>query len=330
MNSAFIKQGARILRLGGLVVFPTETVYGLGADAFNEQAVAKIFRAKRRPADNPLIVHIARLQDIKKIARDIPPQALLLAKRFWPGPLTLILPKKAGLPKMVTGQTDTVAVRMPDHPIALALIKAAGRPIAAPSANLSGRPSATDIAHAVSDFGDKVNLHLDAGPAKIGLESTVLDLTSNPPEILRPGSITKEMLQKLLGRVRERGHGHLHKVRSPGMKYRHYAPKARLVLLCGSPQTMVKKALALIKRYKKTGKKIGIIASRETSARYTEADHVATLGSRNSLREVASKLFRALRAFDDQRVDIIIAEAFPEKGIGRAVMNRLRKAATRG
>ena len=328
INYDFIRQAARVLRRGSLVVFPTETVYGIGADVFNEQAVAKIFFIKQRPADNPQIVHIARLSDLKKLARNISPQARLLAKHFWPGPLTLILPKKSEVSQMVTGNLDTVAVRMPDHPVALALIKALKSPIAAPSANLSGKPSATDMVHALSDFGDKIDVYLDAGPAKIGLESTVLDLTVDPPEILRPGGITKEVLQNFLGHVIDYKHHPKNKARSPGMKYRHYAPNARLILVTGNQQAMVKKSRALMRRFKKDGKKVGIIASQETVAHYHEADYVAVLSTRRNLKAAAHKLFRALRRFDDEHMDIIIAETFPERGIGKAIMNRLQKAAT--
>jgi len=326
INYNFIKQAARVLGRGSLVVFPTETVYGVGADVFNEQAVAKIFSVKQRPTDNPLIIHIAHLSDLKKLARNISPQTRLLAKHFWPGPLTLILPKKLEVSQAVTGKNDTVAVRMPDHPVALALIKALKSPIAAPSANLSGKPSATDIVHALSDFGDKIDVYLDAGPAKIGLESTVLDLTVDPPEILRPGGITKEVLQNFLGHVIDHKHYPKNKARSPGMKYRHYAPNARLVLVTGNQQAMVKKSRALIRRFKKDGKKVGVIASKETAAHYHEADYVAVLSTRRNLKMAAHKLFRALRKFDDEHMDIIIAETFPERGIGKAIMNRLQKA----
>lgn len=328
INHDFIKQAARVLGQGNLVVFPTETVYGIGADVFNKKAVAKIFTTKQRPADNPLIVHIAQMSDLKKLARSVSPLAEKVAKKFWPGPLTLILPKKKNVPKIVTGDTDTVAVRMPDHPVALALIKVAKSPIAAPSANLSGKPSATDALHAVSDFGDKIEVYLDSGPAKIGLESTVLDITVDPPEILRHGAITKEILQKFLGKVVEYKHHPTGKVRSPGMKYRHYAPNARLVLVKGSQKEIVKKVRALIKKFKKTGKKVGVIGSKETAMYYKDADCVAILSNQRNLKMAAHKLFRALRKFDDENMDIIISEIFPEQGIGRAVMNRLERAAT--
>ncbi|OGI60989.1 threonylcarbamoyl-AMP synthase [Candidatus Nomurabacteria bacterium RIFCSPHIGHO2_01_FULL_37_25] len=328
IKSDFIRQAARVLRRGSLVVFPTETVYGIGADVFNEKAVAKIFIVKQRMADNPIIVHIAQMSDLKKLARNVLPQALLLAKHFWPGPLTLILSKKREVSQIVTGDNDTVAVRMPDHPVALALIKAVKSPIAAPSANLSGKPSATDVAHALSDFGDKIDVYIDSGPAKIGLESTVLDLTVNPPEILRPGAITKEILQKFLGRVVDNKNHPKNKIRSPGMKYRHYAPNARLVLVNGNPKIIVKKMQALLGKFKKEGKKVGIIASKETVAHCRQADSVVILSTRRNLKMAAHKLFRALRRFDDERMDIIISETFPERDIGKAIMNRLRKAAT--
>lgn len=324
-----IQKAAKIIRQGGLVVFPTETVYGLGANALDPQAVKKIFQAKNRPTDNPLIVHIAVNSDLKKIAKNIPAQAKLLASRFWPGPLTLILKKKKIMPYETTAGADTVAVRFPDHNVARALIKAAKTPIAAPSANLAGRPSATCLAHILLDLKDKVDLILDSGPSKIGLESTVLDLTSRQPIIWRPGGLSKEKIEKVLGQsiLVASQHQPIAEVKSPGLKYRHYAPKAKLFVIDGDLDAITAKIKKLIGKYKKQGKKVGVMTALESKNDYPQADIVLSVGSRHQLKTIAKNLFKILRQFDQQPIDIILAENFTETGLGLAIMNRLKCAA---
>lgn len=323
-----IQKAAQIIKMGGLVVFPTETVYGLGANALKAKAVRGIFKAKGRPADNPLIVHIADKRDIFRLAKNIPKEALILAKKFWPGPLTLILEKKKIIPFEVTAGRETVAIRMPANKVALALIRASGVPVAAPSANLAGKPSPTNAGHVAKDLGDRVDLIIDGGKTKIGLESTVLDLTQRPFAILRPGGITKEQIEKVVGGVGVWKAGSKSVVKSPGMKYRHYAPKAKLILVeynnKAEAAEIIKK---LIRENKKQQKRVGVMAVSETRNSYPEADLVLTLGSRNNLKVIARNLFKTLRIFDENKIDIILAEGFPEKGIGQAIMNRLSKAA---
>ena len=319
-----IQKAARIIKKGGLVAFPTETVYGLGANALDKKAVRKIFEAKGRPLDNPVIVHIANFEDLTKLVRKIPKEAEILAKKFWPGPLTFILFKKKIIPDEVTAGTKTVAIRMPKNKIALKLIKAAGVPIAAPSANLAGKPSPTKAEHVFEDLGDKIDLILDGGPTKIGVESTVLDLTVKPPQILRPGGISFEELKKVIKNIQPHpsllGKKFKGKAKSPGMKYRHYAPRAPLIL--------VKRNLKeKIKKYQKQGKKVGVLASDETKKFYQGADLVLSCGSRKNLKKVARNLFKVFREFDRKKVNIILAETFPEEGIGFAIMHRLKKAA---
>lgn len=325
-----IQKAAETIRKGGLVVFPTETVYGLGANALSSKAVRSIFKAKGRPSDNPLIVHIADKKSLSLLAKNIPQEAYLLAREFWPGPLTLVLEKNKIIPKEVTAGHKTVAVRLPANKTALALIRASGVPIAAPSANLAGRPSPTSARHAAEDLGEKADLILDAGQTKIGLESTVLDLTQKPFLILRPGEITKEQIEKIIGKVEFWKADPRSIAKSPGMKYRHYAPKAKLFLIKHDNAiglaAVVKK---LIRKHKNRGEKIGAMATQETSYLYKEADLILLLGSRNNLKVIAKNLFKTLRLFDENKIDVILAESFPEKGLGRAIMNRLAKAADR-
>ena len=326
----FIEKAARIIKKGGLVAFPTETVYGLGANALNKKAVKKIFEAKKRPLDNPIIVHIADFKDLFKLTKKIPKIVKNLAKIFWPGPLTLVLFKKKIVPNEVTAGSDTVAIRMPKNKIALELIKASGFPIAAPSANLAGRPSPTTAWHVFEDLGKKIDLILDGGPTKVGVESTVVDLTVKPPLILRPGGLSFEKLKKVLKDLKPHPFLKGEKLRdkilkSPGMKYRHYAPKAPLILIEG--KDFVSKIQNLINQYKKRKKKVGVMATKETKKFYKNANLILTPGSRKNLEEIAKNLFKVLRQFDKKRVDIILAESFPEKGIGFAIMHRLKKAA---
>lgn len=326
-----IKKAAKIIQKGGLVAFPTETVYGLGANALNKKAVRKIFEVKGRPLDNPIIVHIADFKDLKKLAKKIPKKVEILSKKFWPGPLTLILFKKKVVPDEVTAQRKTVAIRMPKNKIALELIKMSRLPIAAPSANLAGRPSATTAEDVFDDFDKKIDLILDGGKTEIGLESTVLDLTSKTPQILRPGGISFERIKKILKNLKLHpsllGKKLKGKAKSPGMKYRHYAPRAKLILVKGEIEEMKEGIKKLIKKYKKLAKKIGVMATSETKDEYSGANLVISLGSRKNLRQIAKNLFRALRRFDRKGVEIILAETFPKKGMGLAIMDRIEKAA---
>lgn len=361
-----IQRVAEIIKKGGLVAFPTETVYGLGANALNKKAVRKIFEVKGRPLDNPIIVHIAEVKDLKKLARDIPKEVEILvhppkfcktklgrARKFWPGPLTLVLFKKKIVPDEVTAGADTVAIRMPKNKVALELIKNSGFPIAAPSANLAGKPSPTQASHVFEDLGKRVDLILDGGRTKVGVESTVVDLTVKPPLILRPGGISFEELKKVLKDIQLHlslsGKKFQGEAKSPGMKYRHYAPKAPLILVEGDLKKRLKKFKDLISFYKKsrtraelgTGliphrnqvsgagkkKKIGIMISKETKKFLKKGDVNLVVGSRKNLKEISRNLFTTLRKFDEKRVDVILTETFPEKGIGFAIMHRLRKAA---
>jgi len=328
-----IKKSAEIIKKGGLVAFPTETVYGLGANALDKNAVKKIFQVKKRPLDNPIIVHIADFKDLTKLAKKIPKEAQILAKKFWPGPLTLILFKKKIVPDEVTAKTKTVAIRMPDNKVALALIKASRVPIAAPSANLAGRPSPTTARAVFEDLGDKIDLILDGGKTKIGIESTVVDLTTKPPLLLRPGGIPFEQLKRILKDLK------LHPalvgkktkekiVKSPGMKYRHYAPRAKLILVKGEGRELVEKIKNLISQYQKEGEKVGVMCTLESEKFYQKANLVLPVGSRKALKKVAQNLFETLREFDKKGIDIILSESFPEKGIGFSIMHRLKKASS--
>ena len=319
-NNSSIKKAAEIIKNGGIVAFPTETVYGLGADAFNPKAIAKIFQAKGRPSDNPLIVHLRTSQDLKLVARNIPQIAHQLIEKFWPGPLTLILKNKKIIPNIVSGGLNTVAVRMPDNKIALELIKKVGSPLAAPSANISGRPSGTDAKTVFEDFGNTIDLILNDGKTKIGVESTILDLTITPPAILRQGGVTIEEIRKNIPNVLIADSSLPTKggtPKAPGMKYRHYAPKAPLVLTNN------------ISEYLKTcsEKRVGILATQENIKHFTNIKkNIISMGSRKNLKQCAQNLFACLRKFDKLDVKLIICEAFPKSGLGAAIMERLEKA----
>ncbi|MCX8171014.1 MAG: L-threonylcarbamoyladenylate synthase [Candidatus Bathyarchaeota archaeon] len=327
-----IELAADVIRRGGLVAFPTETVYGLGANALNSEAVRNIYLAKMRPMDNPIIVHVARREDVYRLAIEVPEEAEKLMRYFWPGPLTLILKASEIVPRITTGGLDTVAIRMPRHKVALALIEASGTPIAAPSANLAGRPSPTMAEHVIQDLYGRIDVILDAGPTNIGVESTVIDLTFNPPQILRPGGVTYEELKSVLGKVRvhpaavSKSEVHIEKARSPGLKYRHYAPKAETIVVEGEFDAIVKKVMELARKHIGEGKRVGILATDESLREYG-LGVVKSMGSRSDLSSIAKNLFKLLREFDDEGVDIIIAEGLPQDGLGLAVMNRLRKAA---
>jgi len=327
-----IRVAANVIKSGGLVAFPTETVYGLGADALNPKAVARIFEAKNRPPDNPIIVHIAKKEDLYKLAKEIPDSAEKLMAKFWPGPLTLILKRSSLVPDITVVGLDTIAVRMPNNKVALALIQESGTPIAAPSANLAGRLSPTEAQHVINDLAGRIDIVLDAGPTKIGVESTVVDMTTPTPKILRPGGTPYEKMKRLLGKVElhpaavARGQPRALKARAPGMKHRHYAPKAEMTLVEGESDLVIRRAQELADLYMAERRKVGILATDESQSRYN-ADVVKSLGSRNNMRAIAKNLFKILREFDKEGVDIIVAEGIAPKGLGLAVMNRLRRAA---
>jgi L-threonylcarbamoyladenylate synthase len=327
-SEAQIRVAAELIRAGETVAFPTETVYGLGANAFDRNAVDQIFQAKGRPGDNPLIVHIARREDVNQLVTHIPEIAKRCMDRFWPGPLTLILPAKESIPSNVTAGLDTVGVRMPDHMVAIRLIEAAGVPLAAPSANRSGRPSPTTAEHVLEDLGGRIAGVVDGGPAQVGLESTVLDCTGEVPMILRPGSVTPEMLQEVLGDVRIdpalAGQG---TPKSPGVKYTHYAPKGEMYLVEGAQARQHIRDLA--RKQSASGRRVGILTTSDGADFYSDLPDVTLLavGHRGNLSAVAAGLYDAIRAFDHAGADVIYAETFPEHGTGLAIMNRLRKAA---
>ncbi|PKJ54311.1 L-threonylcarbamoyladenylate synthase [Bacillus sp. SN10] len=319
-----LQEAAKLLRENEAIAFPTETVYGLGANAMNDEAIAKIFEAKGRPSDNPLIVHIGTKSQLDGIVKEIPPVAEKLMEHFWPGPLTIILPRKEGISEKVTAGLHTVGVRMPDHPVALALIEEANVPVAAPSANRSGRPSPTLASHVYEDLNEKIAGIVDGGATGVGVESTVIDCTSAVPTILRPGGITKEQLEAVIGTVSldPALKDEKEKPKSPGMKYTHYAPKAPLSIVEGSREFIQR----LVDEKKEEGFKVGVLTTEEYHYVYS-ADVVLSCGVRSDLASVATKLYDVLRTFDASEVDVIFSESFPNEGIGNAIMNRLTKAA---
>ena len=320
-----IKEAADLLKQDEVVAFPTETVYGLGGNALSDQAAAKIFAAKGRPADNPLIVHIASKQQVADVAVNISQTAERLMEAFWPGPLTVILEKRPNrLSEVVTARLDTVAVRMPDHPVALAVIQKAGLPIAAPSANRSGKPSPTSAKHVQDDLDGVVAGIIDGGDTGVGVESTVVDCTGDIPIILRPGGITKEEIEEVVGEaaIDAALTDAKQQPKSPGMKYKHYAPEAPVYLLEGSREWIQSR----INEQKQKGKRVGVLTTEENLSFY-EADVILPCGSRENLKTVAHSLYDVLRAFNETNVDIIYSETFPTTGVGLAIMNRLEKAA---
>lgn len=327
-----IARAGDMLQQGGLVAFPTETVYGLGGDALNPDSSRKIYAAKGRPSDNPLIVHIADFEALKEIVTRIPEAAEKLSDAFWPGPLTMILPKSGKVPLATTGGLETVAVRMPSHPVAVALIRAAGGYIAAPSANTSGKPSPTQASFVAEDMDGKIEMIIDGGELGIGLESTIVDLTVDPPQILRPGYITREMLEKVLGEVAVDATILQSQTeckvapKAPGMKYRHYAPAGDLLIVEGQPDRVVCYINGETARQRAAGEKVGVIATEEMFAQY-HADVVKNIGSRQDEETIARRLYTILREFDDERVTKIYSEGFSTEGLGQAIMNRLLKAA---
>ncbi|HJD48268.1 MAG TPA: threonylcarbamoyl-AMP synthase [Candidatus Mediterraneibacter norfolkensis] len=330
IDNEVIREAGEILKKGGLVAFPTETVYGLGADALKSEAAKKTYEAKGRPSDNPLIVHISDYEDLKKIAVNIPAQTDALAAHFWPGPLTMIFEKSDIVPYGTTGGLDTVAVRMPSDPIAAEVIREAGGFVSAPSANTSGRPSPTTAEHVLEDLGGKIDMVIDGGSVEIGLESTILDMTVEPPMILRPGAITADMFEEVIGPVSVDetilGSESEKPPKAPGMKYRHYAPKARLAIVEGDLREEILAIRQLAYAAGREGKKVGIIATDETLPFYGHG-LVKDIGTRENEKTIARNLYRILREFDEEDIDTIYSESFAMQGIGKAIMNRLEKAA---
>lgn len=330
INKQGMERAGQILKNGGLVAFPTETVYGLGANALDEAASSKIYAAKGRPSDNPLIVHIAEMKDLYTIAETVPEKAKLLAEKFWPGPLTMIFQKKSVVPYGTTGGLDTVAVRMPDHQVALELIRCGGGFIAAPSANTSGRPSPTKASHVEEDMGGRIDMIIDGGEVGIGVESTIVDLSGEIPVILRPGYINQAMLEEVVGTVdvdptllrtdcKERP-------KAPGMRYKHYAPKADMTIVEGAQEKVIAEINDRIRYFLERGGLPGIIATDETMDRYP-AGVVKSIGSREDELSISRHLYSVLREFDELNVSVIYSEAFDTPNLGQAIMNRLIKAA---
>lgn len=327
-----LEEACRILQKGGLVAFPTETVYGLGGDAMHPEASAKIYAAKGRPSDNPLIVHIADMAALEDIAQSVPEAAVKLADHFWPGPLTMIFPKKEAVPKSTTGGLETVAVRMPSHPVARALIRESGVYIAAPSANTSGRPSPTKAEHVKEDLDGRIDMILDGGAVGIGLESTIVDLSTGVPTILRPGYITGEMLEDVLGEVQVDPAILSQKMnpnivaKAPGMKYRHYAPKGQMTIIEGDTGKVVDEINRLVKEKTDEGCSVAVIATEETKDAYACAN-VRSVGSRATEGSIAAGLYDILREMDHIGAEYIYAESFEKDTLGKAIMNRMLKAA---
>ncbi|MEE1197316.1 MAG: L-threonylcarbamoyladenylate synthase [Lachnospiraceae bacterium] len=325
-----MREAGQLLLAGELVAFPTETVYGLGGNALDASASRKIYAAKGRPSDNPLIVHIADWDSLDRITSNIPEGAKKLADVYWPGPLTMIFPKSDAVPVETTGGLDSVAVRMPNHPIALELIRQGGGYVAAPSANTSGRPSPTEAKHVAEDLNGRIAMILDGGNVGIGLESTIVDFTEEVPTVLRPGAINLDMLTKVLGEVRmdpglEQENEHV-RPKAPGMRYRHYAPKAQLAIVEGDTDAVIEKINALTESKLAEGKKVGIISTDETYYRYKNGI-IKSIGSRQEEESIARHLYGILRDFDEEEADCIYSESFETPKLGMAIMNRLLKAA---
>ena len=326
-----IEEAAQLIRRGEVVAFPTETVYGLGGNGWKQDAVRKIYEAKGRPSDNPLILHICDMEMIGELAKEVPESAKKAMEYFWPGPMTVILKKSDKVPGCVTGGLDTVAVRMPSDETARELIRRSGVPIAAPSANTSGRPSPTKAEHVWEDLNGKIPMILDGGAVKVGVESTIIDFTVEPPVILRPGRITKKALEDVIGcpsemntSMKETDGG---VPKAPGMKYKHYAPKARMILVLGSSREKVtEKINELVSEARSRGQRTGVMATDESEA-YYQADEVVSVGTRKNMETVMANLYDVLRGFDDRGVEIIYSEGFEGEPLEEAVMNRLVKAA---
>lgn len=324
-----LTEAAAIIKNGGLVAFPTETVYGLGADGLNEKSVKKIYLAKERPSDNPLILHIGNIGQMDSLVREIPEVAWKCIEEFWPGPLTIIFKKSNIIPDIITAGGDSVAIRMPESSIARSLINLSSTPIAAPSANRSGRPSPTSAEHVKEDMLGKIDMIIDGGETGIGLESTVLDLSVEIPIILRPGGISYEDLKTIIPNLLEdKANLQSHqRPKSPGQKYRHYAPNSEMIVFQGDLDDMVDNINKNIEKYISQGKKVGVMGTDETVEEYSKA-LVKSLGSRKDKKTIASNLFKVLREFDSLDVDIILAESVELDNIGKAIMNRMMKASS--
>jgi len=330
-DNLIYEEAGAILKRGGLVAFPTETVYGLGANALDQDASAKIYAAKGRPSDNPLIVHIADVEALYDLAAEVPEGAIKLANKFWPGPLTMILKKQDKVPDSITGGLGTVAIRMPSHKVAAELIRSSGIYIAAPSANTSGKPSPTRAEHVINDLSGKIDMIIQDDTVDIGLESTIVDLSEEIPTILRPGYITKEMLEEvfpkvnidpaIMGSVKA---GVVPK--APGMKYKHYAPNADITIVDGKQEQVVSYINKQTAELEKEGKRVAVMATQETKGQYI-CKNVIAVGSKEDELSVARNLYAILRDFDKQDVDCVYSESFDTKNVGQAVMNRLIKAA---
>ncbi len=335
IDDRLIEKCAKILREGGIVAFPTETVYGLGADALNPKAVKKIFIAKNRPFDNPLIIHISKVEDVLPLTKEIPEKAYKVMKEFWPGPLTLVFKKSNIVPCETTGGLSTVAIRIPNNPIAIKLIEKSGVPIAAPSANISGKLSPTGAEHVIEDLMGKIDAIIVGGDCNIGIESTVLDMTGEVPIILRPGGVAREMLEKVLGEpLMDLSVKNSNKIGEKsnysGKKHIHYSPNAKVAIVQGNLDDIVEKINELKIKYEKENKKVGIICTDETGNRYeenTEGIIIKSLGSRKHPETIAANLFKILREFDKTDVEIILCESVDDVKIGQAIMDRLKKAA---
>ena len=330
-DQTIIEKAANILKQGGLVAFPTETVYGLGANGLDAVACKKIYEAKGRPSDNPLILHIADFEDLNRIVAYVPEEAKVVMEKFWPGPITLVFPQAECVPKEITGGFDTVAVRFPSNEIARSIIRASGLPIAAPSANSSGKPSPTRASHVEFDLKGKIDMIVDGGATDVGLESTILDVSGKVPMILRPGAITKEMLEQVLEKVlidpavMSKPDKDL-KPKAPGMKYTHYSPKARVILVKGEMNKVIEKINLLIKEDIDKGLKVGVMAIDQTKDCYSLGE-VLSVGDRENPETIGANLFKILRNFDYIGAEVVYSEVFDEKGEGMAIMNRLNKAA---
>ncbi len=327
-----ISYAAEVLKKGGTVAFPTETVYGLGANALDEDAVNRIFAAKGRPSDNPLIVHIWNINQINELVSEIPDIFFKLAEKFWPGPLTLVMKKSSWIPELVTAGLDTVGIRMPNHPAALLLLKYADIPVAAPSANISGSPSPTRVEHVINDLNNKVDVIIDGGDCAVGLESTVLDITGNEPVILRPGGVTPEQIEKTLGRVvvdkyvYSKLETQSTKPRSPGVKYKHYSPRAKVIVVDGPLDKLIAEINKQAQNHIKQNKRVGIMATEQTKDYYVYGE-ILSAGDREKPETIAANFFRLLRFFDEKGMDVILTEGIDRSGIGIAIMNRMIRAA---
>ena len=326
----FIEEAGKVIRNGGTVAFPTETVYGLGANALDDEAVRKIFIAKGRPQDNPLIIHVST-KEISGLVKDVPEVAQKIIDKFWPGPLTVILEKKDIIPNVTSANLNTIGIRMPNSEIALKLIELAERPIAAPSANISGRPSPTEVERCVEDLNGRVDYIIGGESSDIGVESTIVDCTVNPPLVLRPGGITLEMLKEInpeieLDKALKSKPNDDFKPKAPGMKYKHYAPNAHLKIIKGKNEKTIEIINEIVENYIEKGNDVAILTTNENLNKFNNGK-VISLGSENDLKEIAKNLFEALRKCDDLRVKYILCQGFEENGVGLAIMNRLNKAA---